>query len=1023
VRNDNYFNFPDKGKSALLAKGQFTVKDYYVRTIVGSDAAITALNNGEVDLLDSQYHLETQPSFLATWGFNRIALYDGYGVQEIGVNMRHPVLGTGADTPLGRQDPTKAALAAKYVRQAISYAVPRDQIISDLLNGYGIPAITTPVIGNYRTKTAGTEGFNTDLQPYSFNLTKSRELLQLAGYSIASGSPGLKRGDLWSLSANVHCSLYCPFRSIANVNGIIFSVENVTATLVTLNEIYTFDNGTQPKANIIQGDLKSGVGNLGFALIAGGLGAGDTIYDSASAGGFTLNPTINATVTRAYAGALREVNVVTLPYTSNGLTETVTWDQIEGAVLEVNLSDVSYGLSDSVLIRATGTNMWAPSISADFAINSYPLSQGLIPGLQTSLLVNVTSLQGLTGHVSLFLKYPPQITAVLNTTTVTLNSGTTSYATLTVTTPRNLGAAIYVVNVTAQSGSTIHYAAITIIIKPPDFFLQPFGAGFPAGQVGSSRVLVGSLNTFNGTVNLSLTIPPGIDLTTSCNPTTVTLNATDILGGSDCTFASSTPGTYSVNITGTSGPLTHTKTFLVMVTPLPTTPDFYMSVNPNFLSIAQGSSANATITLTALNGFKGNITLTGIGELGLFETFTSRTVNLNSASATSIMTVQIRPGLGTGISYDIRIIGSNGTTFGGLVHATFIDVIVFAPPPPDYSVATNQPDVSLNSGQSGTFTLSTTGRNGFSAQVSLTTSVSPVQGLTVNCPGNVNVTGSLSTSCNLSAATPGLYLVTVTLTGGGHTHSTSITVRVGDFIMMFSAPHIVTPGSSTVSTITMMSVFGFTGTVSVSDTPLPADMTCDISPTSITVPSSSVTVTLSCTPSSAGTFTVTITASGGSLTHTVTIVVTATDFTLTSSFSSFTANAGTGGTSTITIAPQSGFTGTIDMTVTAPSGVSCSLSRTTITDSGSATLTCSSNTPGTYVVTVNGSSNGKSKSINETFTVNSQPQQTPTLLGLQPGLFYATLAGVIVFIAAIIGILVYRQRKRPEESKSSTTTT
>jgi len=60
VRNDNYFDFSDWGKSALIAKNQFRVKDYYVKTIVGSDVAITALTNHEVDFLDSQYHLETQ---------------------------------------------------------------------------------------------------------------------------------------------------------------------------------------------------------------------------------------------------------------------------------------------------------------------------------------------------------------------------------------------------------------------------------------------------------------------------------------------------------------------------------------------------------------------------------------------------------------------------------------------------------------------------------------------------------------------------------------------------------------------------------------------------------------------------------------------------------------------------------------------------------------------------------------------------------------------------------------------------
>ena len=180
--HDNYFDFPDDGKAALISRGGLQVKDYYMRHVGGTDAAITALKKGMVNVLDSQYHLETQTSLLNDLGADRWISYDGFGVQEMGVNMRHPILGTGVDTPLGRQDPSKSALAAKYVRQAVSHAVPRDLIIQQLLNGFGNPGITTPVVGDYNTGFAVTEGFNTDLEPYSYNLTRARELLQLAGY-------------------------------------------------------------------------------------------------------------------------------------------------------------------------------------------------------------------------------------------------------------------------------------------------------------------------------------------------------------------------------------------------------------------------------------------------------------------------------------------------------------------------------------------------------------------------------------------------------------------------------------------------------------------------------------------------------------------------------------------------------------------------------------------------------------------------------------------------------------------------
>jgi len=176
VRYDNYWK-----NQTLWDEGLFEVEEYYVQFISGSDAAIAALKAGDVDVLDSQYHLETKiASILKPWG--DYISYDAFGVQELGVNMEHPILGTGVDTPLGQEDPTKAAEAAKYVRQAISYLVPRQEIIDVLLYGYGSPGVTTAI-------TKVTAGFDTTIEPRAYNATKARELLELAGYFPPAEAP------------------------------------------------------------------------------------------------------------------------------------------------------------------------------------------------------------------------------------------------------------------------------------------------------------------------------------------------------------------------------------------------------------------------------------------------------------------------------------------------------------------------------------------------------------------------------------------------------------------------------------------------------------------------------------------------------------------------------------------------------------------------------------------------------------------------------------------------------------------
>jgi ABC-type transport system substrate-binding protein len=176
VRNDEYFDAQN-----LRDAGLFEIEKYLVVFIEGSDAAITALKTGEVDVLDSQYSLQSMlGSIEEPWGDH--ITYDAFGMQELGFNMRHPILGTGVDTPLGQQDPSRAAEAARYVRQAISHLVPRQNIIDTILDGYGVQGVTTPF-------TPLTFGYDTSLQPYSYDVELAKSLLAAAGYDTGVAPP------------------------------------------------------------------------------------------------------------------------------------------------------------------------------------------------------------------------------------------------------------------------------------------------------------------------------------------------------------------------------------------------------------------------------------------------------------------------------------------------------------------------------------------------------------------------------------------------------------------------------------------------------------------------------------------------------------------------------------------------------------------------------------------------------------------------------------------------------------------
>ena len=176
TKNTNYWN-----KANLEGMGTFGIETLYVQCVEGSDAAISALKAGDVDVLDSQYGLATKiASIESPWGAT--VNYDAFATQELGFNMQHPVFGTGVDTPVGKQDPARAAEAARYVRQAISHLIDRQTIIDTILAGYGAPATQTIV-------TRLTVGYDTSLAFDAYDVTLAKSLLAAAGYDTGVAPP------------------------------------------------------------------------------------------------------------------------------------------------------------------------------------------------------------------------------------------------------------------------------------------------------------------------------------------------------------------------------------------------------------------------------------------------------------------------------------------------------------------------------------------------------------------------------------------------------------------------------------------------------------------------------------------------------------------------------------------------------------------------------------------------------------------------------------------------------------------
>jgi ABC-type transport system substrate-binding protein len=151
------------------------VKTFYVVNINGTDAVLSALKSGDIDAHDPMYDIGSLLSTIdKSWG--KVARFDSYKWQHVCYNLRHPMFGTGAETPLGKQDPSRAFEAAAAIRNAISYAMPRDQIVQEIAAGLGHA-------GTVAMPWSAPEYDHDLLKPIPFDMDQARGWIVKAGYS------------------------------------------------------------------------------------------------------------------------------------------------------------------------------------------------------------------------------------------------------------------------------------------------------------------------------------------------------------------------------------------------------------------------------------------------------------------------------------------------------------------------------------------------------------------------------------------------------------------------------------------------------------------------------------------------------------------------------------------------------------------------------------------------------------------------------------------------------------------------
>ncbi|HXX88051.1 MAG TPA: hypothetical protein VEH86_06375 [Candidatus Acidoferrum sp.] len=225
--------------------------------------------------------------------------------------------------------------------------------------------------------------------------------------------------------------------------------------------------------------------------------------------------------------------------------------------------------------------------------------------------------------------------------------------------------------------------------------------------------------------------------------------------------------------------------------------------------------------------------------------------------------------------------GSNGYTAGtgyDLVTGLGSPVTTSFTPSttPDFTLSASPASLTINSGSSGTSTITVTALNGFVGTITLSTTAPA--GWTASLSQSSILTSGSSTLNIIvpSSASSGSYSVVVQGTSGSLVHTVSVKVQVtsADFSISVSPASLtIRRGSSGTSTITVTALNGFTGPVTLSATS-PTGLTASLNPTSISTAGKSTLTIKVANNAGIGTYTITVTGKSGTLSHTATVRIT-----------------------------------------------------------------------------------------------------------------------------------------------------